>query len=250
MAKALAQANGWWLVAALLFFNLSKIVSALRLNLYFSQMKLALSTIDNLKLYYLGMFYNLFLPGGIGGDGYKIWLLHKRYHAPVKRLMMATLLDRVSGFVALVVFACLLWPFSRLSLYIPFAWMAPGIALIVSLGFWWGHQRFFALFHPVFFQTSLLGAAVQLLQLCCAGMILVALGCDHLSDYLLLFLISSVLATLPLSVGGIGIRELTLLYGAGILGDKGVEAVLFSLLFFTITALSSLVGLFFQGEYR
>lgn len=56
-------------------FNISKIISSIRLNRYFKDINLSLSQTYNLKLYYLGMFYNLFLPGGIGGDGYKIYII-------------------------------------------------------------------------------------------------------------------------------------------------------------------------------
>ncbi len=51
------------------------------------------------------MFYNLFLPGGIGGDGYKIYLLQKNYQTGTKKIFGAVLADRISGMVALVVLA-------------------------------------------------------------------------------------------------------------------------------------------------
>ena len=60
-----------WLFAALLLFNASKIASAFRLNVYQRHGGVSLSESENLRLYYTGMFLNLFLPGGIGGDGYK-----------------------------------------------------------------------------------------------------------------------------------------------------------------------------------
>src|SRR5688572_22537830 len=58
---AFTRANWPYLFFALLFFILSKLLSAIRLNIYFSNIKLNLSPIKNLKLYWLGMFYNLFL---------------------------------------------------------------------------------------------------------------------------------------------------------------------------------------------
>ena len=64
-------------------------------------------------------------------------------------------------------------------------------------------------------------------------------------DYLTLFLVSSVVAVLPISIGGVGVRELTFLYGFGLLGSDANSGVLFSFLFFLITALSSLAGTLF-----
>src|SRR6476646_11862338 len=55
----------------------------------------------NIKLYWMGMFYNLFLPGSISGDAYKVVLLKKRYDSSYKKTSAAVLLDRFSGLLAL-----------------------------------------------------------------------------------------------------------------------------------------------------
>jgi len=107
--KIITHANIWYLLLALLFFNLSKILSSLRLNIYFSHIGVKISEIYALKLYYIGMFYNLFLPGGVGGDGYKIYLLKKSHNIKVSTLITATLLDRLSGLIPLLFFAGLLF---------------------------------------------------------------------------------------------------------------------------------------------
>ncbi|MEJ2163213.1 MAG: flippase-like domain-containing protein, partial [Robiginitalea sp.] len=79
--KVLTAAKPAYLLLALLFFILSKIIAAYRLNLYFYQIGLPLAPESNLKLYLQGMFYNLFLPGGIGGDAYKGYILHRSFEA-------------------------------------------------------------------------------------------------------------------------------------------------------------------------
>ena len=95
------RADPRWLFAAVVLYNLSKIVSAFRLNYYFRDMRLRLSEKDNLLLYYIGMFYNLFLPGGIGGDGYKVYVLNRDLDTPLKPAIQAILFDRLSGMIAL-----------------------------------------------------------------------------------------------------------------------------------------------------
>jgi len=77
IGRIIQGANIWYLLASLLFSNISKVFNAVRLSRFFKAVGLELSWVYNLKLYYLGMFYNLFLPGGIGGDGYKIFVLKK-----------------------------------------------------------------------------------------------------------------------------------------------------------------------------
>ena len=101
LKTTLLSARLGWLLLALLAFNVSKLLSSFRLNYFFRALGLGLNEKFNLKLYYLGMLYNQFLPGGIGGDGYKVYLLNKWYGTSVKSLVSATLLDRVSGVVAL-----------------------------------------------------------------------------------------------------------------------------------------------------
>src|SRR4249920_169589 len=95
------HSNPYWIMLAALFFAISKWVSAIRLNHFFRNTGLDLSDKENTRLYWLGMFYNMFLPGGIGGDGYKIFVLNRRFEIAIKKLFWAVFLDRVSGVVAL-----------------------------------------------------------------------------------------------------------------------------------------------------
>ena len=90
-----------YLALAFLAFNASKVLSAFRLNYFFRALGLSLQENYNLKLYYLGMLYNQVFPGGIGGDGYKVYLLNKLNKTTIKGLLAATLIDRISGVVAL-----------------------------------------------------------------------------------------------------------------------------------------------------
>ncbi len=67
--QLLNDSNKWWLLTAAFFFTLSKLVAAFRLNIYFKNIEVRLAQTNNIKLYWLGMFYNLFLPGGIVKEG-------------------------------------------------------------------------------------------------------------------------------------------------------------------------------------
>ena len=233
------------LLAAFLLFVASKIVSAFRLNIFFRRTGLDLTELQNLRLYLLGMFYNLFLPGGIGGDGYKIYLLQKHYKTGTVKLFGSVLTDRLSGMAMLAVLALLL--FSLID--IPLWWNRAGFLLIplVIAGLYLFCRLFYRYFLPVFTRTMLYSLLVQVLQMACATMIVLALGGGggQLPDYLLVFLVSSMIAVLPISIGGMGVRELTFMYGAGLLGiDQGL-AVSVSLLFYIITAMVSLAGVYY-----
>ncbi len=115
--RILLSAHPFWLFIALVLYNVSKVISSIRLKGLFRAINLRLGFYYNLKLYYVGMFYNLFLPGGIGGDGYKVYLLNRHYKVPVKQLLGATLLDRISGMAALIFLVILLSLFIDLTIF-------------------------------------------------------------------------------------------------------------------------------------
>src|SRR5436190_7821323 len=91
----------FWLLPALVLFNISQFVSAYRLLQFYKIHQPGIAYLFNLRLYYKGMFYNLFLPGGIGGDAYKIITL-KNSSNTYKQLTTATLLDRINGLIVLL----------------------------------------------------------------------------------------------------------------------------------------------------
>lgn len=248
----LKTADPKWLLLAFLAYNASKIASSIRLNYYFREIGVFLSELNALRLYYFGMFYNLFLPGGISGDGYKIYILGKRHNNNYKKLFQTTLLDRISGLSALFFLAGILFVLSSFgNLYAPLKYLVMiGIILCIPVNYLMT-KKLFPDFLNIFTPTTLYAFAVQLLQILSAVLIIWALPETNAStiDYLTLFLISSVVAVLPISIGGIGVRELTFLYGFGLIGGDTTTAVTFSLIFFLITALSSLLGAFVRNDF-
>lgn len=240
-----------WVFLAWIFFIASKLFSAIRLNIYFRDIGLHLPEIKNIKLYLIGMFYNLFLPGGIGGDGYKVYLLNKVHKTPVKQLINAALLDRGNGL------AVLLWLMFCLMLLLNLPWDFPismfwlgvlGIVFI-PIGFYLVMLLFFKQFMGSVPSTTGFSFLNQLLQLCSAYFILVSMGVEHqFIPYLFVFLVSSTVSVLPLTIGGVGARELVFVFAHDYVGIDQNVAVAFSLLFFFISMLTSLFGLLFKHE--
>lgn len=236
-----------YLIVALLFFIISKVLSALRLNLYIHQIKIFLTQLSNIKLYLLGMFYNLFLPGGIGGDAYKGYVLKKKYEVKTRSVVSILILDRLNGLLLIFVISCLLALFLneyRVNSYkIIF-----GIAIVLSvLVFWVFNKRFFSFVYPVFWRSLGFSALVQLAQLVSVLFILKALDVEGNNiAYLFIFLISSIVSVLPLTIGGIGSREVVFYYGALWLALDENTSVSISMLFFLITATVSLIGIVYH----
>ncbi|TLP80362.1 lysylphosphatidylglycerol synthase transmembrane domain-containing protein [Maribacter sp. ACAM166] len=243
----LVNSNPLFLLVAAIFFILSKVIAALRLNLYFHQLKLPLTRKSNLKLYLLGMFYNLFLPGGIGGDAYKGYILKKKFDVPTKKIVSVLVLDRLGGLLLLFIYACTILAFLKLEILEGYHWLF-FLAIPLSIAvFWLLNQKLFNYVIPIFWKTTLLSAFVQLAQLISIWFILIALNIElNQISYLIIFLISSIVAVVPLTLGGIGSREVTFFYGAKLLGLDQHISVGVSVLFFLITAVVSLVGVWYH----
>ena len=245
--KVIQTSNPGWLFLAWVLFVISKFFSAIRLNIYFKDIGLQLPELKNVKLYAIGMFYNLFLPGGIGGDGYKVYLLNKIHKIPVKQLLSAVLLDRGNGL------AVLLWLMFCLMLILNLPWDFPvpmfwlGILGLVAIppGFYLVMLLFFKQFMRTIPSSTGFSFLNQGLQLCSAYFILMSLGVQQqVIPYLFVFLVSSTVSVLPLTIGGVGARELVFVLAHEYVGIDQNVAVAFSLLFFLISMLTSLSGVF------
>lgn len=247
--QVIKEAHKGWLFMAWLLFVISKIFCAFRLNVYFRDIGIVISQLKNIKLYGIGMFYNLFLPGGIGGDGYKVYLLNKTHDSSVKQLLNAVLLDRGNGL------AVLLFLLFGIMLFLDFEWplpisfaMAGGLGMLaVPPGLYFVMKLFFPSFMGSILPTSGYSFLNQVIQLFSAFFILLSLGIQaQYLEYMFVFLLSSTVSVLPLTIGGVGARELVFVFAHDYVGIDKNAAVAFSLLFFVITAITSFSGAFLR----
>ncbi|BFP42596.1 lysylphosphatidylglycerol synthase transmembrane domain-containing protein [Flavobacteriaceae bacterium GF1] len=244
VVNVLKTANPLWLIAAFLLFVLSKILNALRLNLYFHAIGVKLTQLSNLKLYVLGMFYNLFLPGGIGGDAYKGYVIQKKYQVGTKKVVGVLLLDRLSGMLLILIFACVLATLIEIPIIKGLQWLFWLSIPMGILSFWILNKKLFSYALPVFWGSLGYSTLLQAIQLAATFCIIQALGISGtILAYLFIFMISSIVSVIPLTIGGIGSREVTFLYGAKWLGLDANTAIGISFVFFLITALVSFLGI-------
>lgn len=245
--QTLKRTQPFYLFLASIFFVLSKIIASFRVNLYFHQLQVFLTQISNLKLYLLGMFYNLFLPGGIGGDAYKGYLIKKQFNIDTKKIVSVLVLDRLSGLLLLFMYACILIPFLNLNL-IPYIEYYALAAILLGIGvFWILNKKFFQYVLPIFWKAFGYSALVQFFQILSAYFILQSLDIElNTISYLFIFLVSSIVSVIPLTIGGIGSRELTFFYGATLFHLEENTSIGISMIFFLITAFVSLFGIYYH----
>lgn len=254
--QALSTANYFYLFLALIFYICSITVAASRLYGYFKAIDLPIGEYYNFKLYLLGLFYNLFLPGGIGGDGYKFFFLRKKFGIKSKPLFSAILFDRVSGLWALALIT------SALIIFIPQLaipnWVPAMVVIVGTLIYYIVLKRFFTPFIKGFWLSHTKAVIAWSFQIITVIMLLYGLDFEgKFAPYLFSFLLSSLVAVLPISVaGGLGLREFANVQGATFFNLDTHLALLLSLFFYMTAALVALSGIYFifrpqaLGEHR
>lgn len=248
--KIIKNSNVLLLVLSGVLLLLSQWVSSIRLNIFFHSINYCLSNKSNHVLYLIGMFYNFFIPGGIGGDAYKVYKLHKKFDWDVKKLSAAIFVDRFSGLTAIMMLLILLtiqfvdsfkWLSSSLTLYV----LVATLFVLTPIVGYTLINKFFRSFKKVYFKTLGLSLLVQLLQLICVYCLVLNFNVTtDLFSYLLVFLISVVLSIV--SFAGIGVREFVFYKAADILHYNKDTSVAIGLLFTFLTAILSVIGVFFQ----
>lgn len=243
--KALTDAKWLLLFLSVLCYLISKIIAAYRLRIYFKNIDLHLPHWTNLKLYWLGMFYNLFLPGSISGDAYKVVILNKRLKAPYKKTSAAVLLDRFSGLLGLGVILSIYGVMVLTNNELHFLLAGGCLLAIVALYFF--IRKVFPLFLPGFFPTFFWGIVVQAVQVVGLYFILSSLHIEaDRQQWVFIFLAASVISVLPLSLGGgLGTREVVFAEGAIYFGLDPHVGVIISLLFYLTSVIGSLTGILF-----
>jgi uncharacterized membrane protein YbhN (UPF0104 family) len=242
---ALLKANWWFLLLAVFSFMFSKLLAAFRLNINFRNININLPQWNNIKLYWLGMFYNLFLPGSISGDAYKVIALRKKYNSSYKKTTAAVLLDRFSGLLALGIILALYG-----AIVLENKWwdiILIGGAIFAVAALYLVVRFLFKDFLPGFWSTFMWGMGVQIFQVICLYCVLMSVHIPlHQSEWIFIFLVASVVSVLPISLGGgLGTREFVFVEGARFFGLDPHLGIIVSLLFYLSNVLSSVWGSYF-----
>jgi uncharacterized membrane protein YbhN (UPF0104 family) len=242
---AVMKADWWWLLLSIAAFAFSKYLASFRLNIYFRNIHIHLSNKQNIKLYWLGMFYNLFLPGAISGDAYKVVLLTRKYDVSYKKITAAVLLDRFSGLLALGLILSAYGVIVLDNKLYDAILITGSVVAVITL---YLVVRFFLKdFIPGFWPTFFWGIAVQIFQVVCVYSILIGLHLPlHQSEWIFIFLVAAVITVIPISLGGgLGTREFVFVKGAEFFFLDVHVAPIISILFYLSNALSSLWGVYF-----
>ena len=224
--------------AASIIYFISQIISSERLRYILNKNDFKISFNQNFTLYLIGLFYNFFIPGGIGGDAYKGYLLNKNLGWNLKKVLKLILLDRLIG---LGVLCCILIGLYE-SVFIKFNFIVVALSIFsVSII---GYYLVKLIFRneSVYWKSFIYSTLSHIIQFISIFIILYSLGIlNSYLEIILVFILSSIFSVF--SFGGVGIREYVFLSSAPILNFSPELAASIGLLFTFCAVISSLPGL-------
>ena len=105
IAVALKQADGIWLILGWLCYSVVEILATVRWQLLLRIQGIRLSWLRAGAIVMIGLFFNQFLPGGVGGDAMRLYFVFKL--APGRKIgaTPSVAMDRVLGLLTLLFLA-------------------------------------------------------------------------------------------------------------------------------------------------
>ena len=240
MLPMLARQPIAYVLFAIVMVQSTQFVGGWRMRYYLQRHGISLPKHAAVQLQYVGELFSAVLPGGAAGDVYKAWWLKRYLQGGLLNMAKVMIGARLNGLWALGVFACVLLLFSPVPQLVPHGYELTVLLLIAGTV---GYMLFarFVLREPLKQQViSALCYSLPIQSMIVLGAIGICYGLgigEYASSYVMLYLLSCVLALLPISIGGIGVRELALLHGSRLLllPEEGGVALAFTL---TIMGLS------------
>jgi glycosyltransferase 2 family protein len=268
LGARLSRLEAGWIVLALFLLTVQVVLLAVRWRNISAACDANLPFILALQISFIATFFNQVLPSTVGGDGMRIWLFARK-GAGWASAIYSVLLDRIAGVLvlALIVIACL--PFTFSLIHDPIARAVP---LVIGVGVITGTLVFVLIgrhFRQLFDRWRLtrhLAAASRISAALCsshrdAAIVFACSVAIHLitaaaawccakaiaspvSFAQILFLLPPVLliATLPISIAGWGVRESSFMFAFAHAGLAQSDGLAISILFGAASFIVGLVG--------
>ena len=266
-----ASAKFSYIALALAVYLVTQGISAMRWTTLARPIGIKTPFPDMVRYYLIGMFFNLFAPGTVGGDVSRVYYLVRDEEAHAKgravttvHAAMSVLMDRGIGMLVLVwLGAAGLLLFPGYSIPSPVRTAALLLALAILVGVLLiplvrlllpedGHQlvvklrlalRSYRTHWHALGAATLLSVVVHLIQAWMHVVMGRALDLDlPFSFCIIVYPLVGTFAAIPISVNGLGLREGGYVFLLAVLGIGTEKSVAFGILLFLIVALDSLIG--------
>ncbi len=267
--ESLETANMGYLLAVFLLYLLSTVLRSYRWRIFLDAQGVRASLPKLISLYLIGVFFNLVLPSGFGGDVVRIYEL-SQYSSHTASSITTVFMDRLSGFLALFIMATVALAFSyqlvpyevRATIIFIFLASLVGTGALFSRSFWRRLKGLSILSSLTqrgvvkelylsaqsytltpFVQAISLSLAFNTLLVFMNYLVALSFGVRISFWYFLLFIpIISFLLVLPVSLSGLGVREGAYIYLFGRVGVPSSSALAISLSIYVVTVATGLIG--------
>lgn len=206
------------------------------------------------KAYFMGFSLNTVLPGIVGGDILRGFLLTRR-GLPWKKSSFSIVLDRGYGLLGIFIILALFLPFK--GDFLPYSFsiflktlIYTGLILFFSLSLFLSQKEKLDLFKPLCIPYNLfpifLGFLIQVLFVLQFIFLALALRINFkVGHFFVIIPVISFLSALPISISGLGIREGSLSYFFSLLNYPLEYGLSLGLLGYSLILISALPGLYF-----
>lgn len=268
--SSLSRLRPEYLAVGLALVVLAVLVSAVQWRLILRSQGVGVGLSTTTALYFVGLFFNNFLPSSIGGDVARVWTLSRKT-GKSDEAAASVIADRIFGAIGLsfIALAALVVGFSRSRTYwLPVLAVAVGSGVLVvaatrprliarTMARTFGesaratervsdvarHVRSAVVDKYTALSCAALSVGFQLIVIAINVVILRGLGLKvALVNLLFIVPVISAVSALPISLNGLGVREAAYVYLLGGLGIEPAAAALVSLVFFVMVAAASLTG--------
>ncbi|MCS7168319.1 MAG: lysylphosphatidylglycerol synthase transmembrane domain-containing protein [Gemmatales bacterium] len=247
------------LILACGLYAVAQVLSSYRWQWLAQSLGLRVNVGRLVQLYFVGMFFNLFLPTSMGGDVVRSWLLTRlQVGTTFGRAFASVISERLNGLVALLLLGC---GASLMVADVLPAWQIgliwglglggiAGLGLLPVLGRRWAWFRGWAQAlsltterRTIWWRALALSFVVQALSVLQVMCVAWALNLPSSWQYLVVAVpITTVVSLVPVSVAGLGLRETSLVLLLAPAGWTTAQSMALGLGWFLMQALTSLVG--------
>ncbi|MAR77982.1 MAG: hypothetical protein CMD43_03450 [Gammaproteobacteria bacterium] len=262
--QLLLSINISYIFIVILISTIQYILSAYRWMYISKYTNLNIDFYDSIKFYYISSFLNNILPGGIIGDIFRIYKTseNKNEFYKIGKSFQSVVFERLSGQLMLFSFfiISLTIYFLREERYLAFVYfLFPSILVYYVVRYFIKKRirqaiqkkeiesNFFKIFTgEVFWRHFFISFFVILSYILIYMISAVSLGLEI--DYLAFMVFSPIILfsmTLPISIGGWGVRELTALLVSLLIGLSASASISVSIIYGLINLICSLPGLYF-----
>jgi len=272
--SSVEHANWIWVLAALVLFTSSYFLGSLQWWILLKAEGIQIPFYQTIRFYYVGLFFNNFFISNLGGDVFRMVDI-RRYADNGASAVSTVFLDRVMGLLMMSGMAVLAAPFLYLHRtdnlqLLPFLLILIGAWTIILFTLFskrfarplvWLVTRitperlhikgreiynkiyFFGRQRSCFIQVLVISLCVQSARILTHYLLGRSLGLHVSPLYFFLFIpVVAIMASLPVSIGGIGLREQSAVILFGTVGMAASDATVMEFLAYLVAIVTSIPG--------